>query len=62
MQTLARAVRTLEERHGGLRAAARATGVDVAYLKRLRDGDKDNPSDVTLKKLGLRKEVFYVFQ
>lgn len=62
MQTLSEAVRSLEEQRGGLRAASRATGVDAAYLKRLRDGEKVNPSDETLRKLGLRREVFYVFQ
>lgn len=62
MQTLAERVRHLEIEHGGLRAAARATGVDAGYLKRLRDGEKTNPSTATLAKLGLRKEVIYVLQ
>ena len=59
---LADRVRQLEREHGGLRAAGRAVGVDAGYLKRLRDGDKINPGDTTLAKLGLRKEVIYVFQ
>lgn len=40
--------------HGGFRAAAHATGVDVGYLYRLREGQKTEPSDKTLQKLGLR--------
>lgn len=52
-------VRHLEQQHGGLRAAARATGVDVAYLKRLRDGEKTNPSDATLARLGLVRQIIY---
>ena len=50
----------LEDRHGGLRAAARAIGIDQAYLARLRDGEKINPSDKTLKKLKLKKVVTYL--
>lgn len=62
MQTLAERVAHLEKLHGGLRAASREVGVDVGYLKRLRDGEKCNPSAATLSKLGLRKEVIYVLQ
>ena len=62
MQTLPDRVYTLETQYGGLRSAARATGVDAGYLKRLRDGEKTNPSAATLAKLGLRKEVIYVLQ
>lgn len=62
MQTLSGRVRMLETQHGGLRAAARATGIDAGYLKRLRDGEKTNPSAATLAKLGLRREVIYVLQ
>jgi len=62
MLTLAERVKSLETLHGGLRSAARATNIDVGYLKRLRDGDKTNPSDETLDKLGLKKEVIYVLK
>ena len=48
--------------HQGLRSASRATGVDAGYLKRLRDSEKSNPSEETLGKLGIRKEVNYVLQ
>lgn len=46
-------------KHGGLRAAARATGIDVGYLWRIRVGEKRNPQEKTLKKLGLERSVLY---
>lgn len=45
----------LVKRHGGLRAAARATGVDLAYLWRMQKGHKTSASPKTLEKLGLRR-------
>jgi transcriptional regulator with XRE-family HTH domain len=45
----------LAKAHGGLRAAARAVGMDPAYLWRLRQGKKKNPTPKTLEKLGLRR-------
>jgi rRNA-processing protein FCF1 len=45
--------------HGSRRAYGEAIGVDHAYLKRLEDGDKENPSDEVLDKMGLRKQVYY---
>ena len=39
----------------GLRPAARLLSIDPAYLKRLRDGEKTNPSPLILRKLKLRK-------
>jgi hypothetical protein len=53
-------IRELEAKHGGLRAAARALDCDAAYLLRLRDGEKRNPSAAMLRKLGLKKVVTYV--
>lgn len=50
-------VNRLIEQHGGIRPAARALEIDPAYLMRLRDSIKINPSDDTLRKLGLRKVV-----
>lgn len=55
-------VAALIEKHGGVRAAARATGIDAAYLCRLRDGEKTEPSEMTLKELGLKREVTYVLR
>ena len=45
----------------GLRPAARALGIDPSYLARLRDGDKDNPSENLLKKLGLIRTVYVTY-
>ena len=53
-------IRELETQHGGLRAAARVLDCDAAYLLRLRDGEKCNPSAAMLRKLGLKKVVTYV--
>ena len=60
MKTLRDRVRDLQDENGGLRAAARATGIDCGYLQRLKSGEKTNPSDDVLEKLGLQKEVIYV--
>jgi hypothetical protein len=46
-----------EKKHGGLRAAARVLDIDPGYLLRLRDGEKNNPSSVILKKLKLRRVI-----
>lgn len=56
MNNLQSRIKELERLHGSLRAAARATEVDVGYLKRLRDGEKTNPSDAILAKLGLTRK------
>lgn len=53
------AVNALVERHGGVRLAARALRIDHAYLYRLKSGEKDNPTDDVLRKLGLRRVVSY---
>lgn len=53
------AVNALVERHGGVRPAARAVQINYAYLSRLRSGEKTNPTDAVLRKLGLRKIVVY---
>jgi hypothetical protein len=53
-------IRELEAKHGGLRAAGMALNCDAAYLLRLRDGEKRNPSADMLRKLGLKKVVTYV--
>lgn len=45
----------LVKQHGGLRAAARATGVDSGYLWKMRKGRCTNPTAETLKKLGLER-------
>lgn len=49
----------LIHRHGSLRKCARVLEVSPAYLSRLFRGEKDEPSDAMLKKLGLRRHVTY---
>jgi len=61
MDPIQQAASKLIAKHKGLRAAARATGLDHAYLFRLSRGCKKNPSDEVLAILGLeRKPVSYV--
>lgn len=57
--TLAQCVQTVIRRHGGLRVTSRVTGVDVAYLSRLASGQKHNPSQATMLKLGIDKTLVY---
>jgi len=57
--TLQDRIAELCERHGSLRAAARATKVDVAYMSRLARGEKIHPSPLILKRLGVRQVVSY---
>ena len=61
MMTMRERVYDLQARHGSLRAAAEAVGVDHAYLLRLRTGEKIHPSKAVLKKLGMRPAVFYYY-
>lgn len=58
---LAQAAEELIAKHGSLRAAARALRIDHAYLRRLATGEKENPSAVTLKKLGLIKTTICIY-
>ena len=60
--SLAYRVRQLIVKHGGMRLAARAVGIDPGYLSRMMSGDKTAPSDATLKRLGLRKIVSYQYE
>jgi hypothetical protein len=52
-------VAELIEKHGGLRIAARAIGINYTYLSRLGKGQKTEPTDTVLKKLGLKRAVIY---
>lgn len=52
--TLEEAVAGVVEKHGGIRATERALGIDKSFLSRLLRGQKTNPSEETLTKLGLR--------
>jgi hypothetical protein len=57
--SLAARIDELLHQFGSLRAAAKATRIDTAYLSRLQSGIKTNPSEDTLQKLGLRRVVMY---
>lgn len=57
--TLTKCIQWLILKHGTLRGVARVTGVDVGYLSRLMSGEKTEPSEETLKALGIRRIVEY---
>ena len=57
--TLADRIDELVAQHGGLRAAARVLQMDPSYLLRLHSGEKTNPHESTLRRLGLRRVVSY---
>lgn len=59
VMTLAERIGFLEMECGSLRRAGEITGVDPAYLSRLKRGEKDAPSEETLRKLGLVRRVGY---
>jgi transcriptional regulator with XRE-family HTH domain len=54
-------LRKLVDKHGTVREAARATGVEQSYFWRLLDGEKTNPSEETLEKLNLR-EAYVLYE
>lgn len=41
--------------YGSVRAVGRALNIDHAYLHRLATGEKQNPSESVMRKLGLSK-------
>ena len=66
MDTINNDAVTLKERieqlvylHGSLDALASNTGLDVAYLSRLMDGEKVRPGKPVLSRLGLRRVIKY---
>lgn len=59
MMTLSQCIDELVERHGSLRAVARVSGQDIAYLSRLRSGEKTAPGKRVLKSLGIKRIVLY---
>lgn len=56
---LTEAVQNAIDKHGGLRAAARALDINWAYLWRLHRGEKRNPTAKVLRKLKLRKVEYF---
>ena len=57
--TLEEAVRAVVARHGGVRAAERATGVCKSFISRLMNGRNVAPSAKTLEALGLLAVPLY---
>lgn len=55
-------IESLVRKCGGLRKLSRKSGVAVGYLCRLRKGEKLNPSESTLRKLGLKREVIVSYK
>jgi hypothetical protein len=53
------AVRALVTKHGSLRKAEKATGINYAYLSRLQRGEKSRPEGWVLDALGLVKSITY---
>ena len=45
--------------HGSLRAAARVLECDAGYLSRLWRGEKNDPGETLLRRMGLRQIVTY---
>lgn len=52
-------IERISEAFGSLRRMADALDIDVGYLSRLKSGEKDDPSDEVLRKLGLIRIVTY---
>lgn len=55
-------ISALVKQHGSLRKAGRVVGLTGQYLYRLQVGEKKNPSEAVLRKLGLRRVISYVLQ
>jgi hypothetical protein len=49
----------LIDQHGSIRAAARVLKCSPGYLCRLASGEKDKPSALLLRRMGLRQVVTY---
>lgn len=57
--TLRQRIDELVAIHGTLRATARVLMTDAAYLHRLRAGEKTEPGDPLLRRMGLREVRMY---
>lgn len=58
-ESLQEAVQIQIKAFGGLRAMSRAVDISPGYLSRMARGDRVDPSEETLSKLGLERLVFY---
>lgn len=59
---LRRRINDMAEHHGSLRKAARVLQIDHVYLWRLLNGQKDNPGNTLLRKLGIRRVVTVTYE
>lgn len=57
--TLPERVAELVAQHGSLRAAARVLECDAGYLSRLASGEKTDPGETLLRRMGLRQIITY---
>lgn len=57
--TLGERIAELASHHGSLRSAATALGCDAGYLSRLSRGEKTEPCDELVERMGLRRVVTY---
>ena len=60
--TVESAVASLVTKHGGIRAAERATGIDKSFLGRVASGKRVWPSEAILGALGLGTTPMYEVQ
>ena len=60
MTKLQETAKRLVKKYGSLKKAEAATGINYQYLYRLGTGEKTNPSDDTLARMGLERRVIYV--
>lgn len=58
--TVADRIAELVQQHGSLRAAALVVRTNPGYLSRLASGERSNPGDVLLRRMGLRAVKRYV--
>lgn len=57
--TLTRRAGELVAHFGGIRVAARVLDINHAYFFRILSGEKKNPSQKILRRMGLKDEVQY---
>jgi hypothetical protein len=60
MTKLQETAKRLVRKHGSLKKAEAATGINYQYLHRLGTGEKTNPSDEVLARMELERRIIYV--
>jgi hypothetical protein len=58
-ELLAALIAKQAKRAGGIRALSRKTGLGAGYLSRLSRGEKSNPTDECLSRLGIQRITTY---